>query len=157
MKNAILTNFLLVSLFMTGSAFADDIGCVSTNIRLLGIANDKICITSFKDPDVDGVVCYVSRAETGGAKGVIGIAEDTSDAAISCHQVGPINMKDNLKDGEKVFKESRSILFKKLQVVRFFDKDNNSLVYLAYSDKLIDGSPKNTISAVPLMPWGPKP
>ena len=136
------------------AARAEDVGCVSTTFRMLGLANDKICVDSFKDPKVEGVVCHVSRAKTGGVSGAVGLAEDTSDAAIACRQVGPIAMKDNLKDGEDVFKESRSWLFKKLQVVRFYDKPNNTLVYLSYSDKVVEGSPKNSISTVPIMPWG---
>jgi len=143
-----------VSLLISTSLHAEDIGCVSTNIRMLGISNDKICITSFKDPDIDGVACYISKAETGGAKGMVGLAEDTSDASIACRQVGPITIKSGLGDKERVFKESRSILFKKLQVIRFYDKPNNTLIYLSYSDKLIEGSPKNSVSAVPIMPWG---
>ena len=147
--------FLLLPLLplLALPAHAEEVGCVSTNIRMLGLANDKICITSFTDPDVDGVACYISRAETGGAKGAIGIAEDPSEADVSCRQIGPITIKGTLNDGEKVFKESRSFLFKKLQVVRFYDKPNNTLVYLSYSDKLIDGSPKNSISTVPIMVW----
>jgi len=137
-------------------AKAEDVGCVSTTFRMLGIANDKICVESFKDPDVDGVVCHVSRAQTGGIKGAIGVAEDTSDAAIACRQVGPITIKDDLKEGDEVFDERRSLLFKKLQVVRFYDKPNNTLVYLSYSDRIIEGSPKNSISTVPIMPWGGK-
>ena len=90
----------------------------------------------------------------GGMKGAVGLAEDPSDASVSCRQVGPITFKGKLKDGEDVFRESRSWLFKKLQVVRFYDWPNNSLVYLSYSDKLVEGSPKNTISTVPIMPWG---
>lgn len=136
----------------SSSLFAEQIGCVSTSFKLLG-PNDKICIDSFADPKVDGVVCHVSRARTGGISGAVGLAEDTSDASISCKQVGPITIKQDLKDGEDVFKESRSWLFKKLQVVRFFDKQNNALVYLTYSDKLVDGSPQNGISTVPIMPW----
>lgn len=146
----------LVMAMTVSAANADEVGCVTTNIRMLGLANDKICIDAFKDPKVEGVVCHVSRAKTGGVKGAIGVAEDTSDASIACRQVGPIVIKEELKDGEDVFKESRSWLFKKLQVVRFYDKPNNSLVYLTYSDKVIDGSPKNAISTVPIMPWGGK-
>jgi len=123
---------------------------------MLGLANDKICVASFKDPKVDGVICHISRAETGGAEGAIGVAEDTSDAAISCRQTGPIAIKGDLKDGEKVFKESRSFWFKTLQVVRFYDKPNNTIIYLGYSDKLVNGSPKNTISTVPVMAWPAK-
>lgn len=145
----------LAALLAAGPALAEEVGCVSTTFRVLG-ANDKICIDSFKDPKVDGVVCHVSRARTGGIKGSVGLAEDTSDASIACRQVGPIAIKGDLKDGEDVFRESRSWLFKKLQVVRFYDKPNNTLVYLSYSDKLVDGSPKNAISTVPIMPWGGK-
>lgn len=148
---------MLAVITMLGSttmAWADEVGCVSTNIRMLGLANDKICIDSFKDPEVDGVVCHVSRAKTGGVKGAVGLAEDTSDASIACRQVGPITIKGALHDGDDVFKESRSWLFKRLRVVRFYDKPNNTLVYLTYSDKLIDGSPKNAISTVPIQPWG---
>lgn len=137
---------------LAGPAMADDIGCVSTTFKLLG-ANDKICVDSFSDPKVAGVVCHVSRARTGGMKGAVGLAEDTSDASIACRQVGAISIKGDLHDGEDVFKESRSWLFKKLHVVRFHDKPNNTLVYLSYSDKIIEGSPKNSISTVPIMPW----
>ncbi len=136
---------------------AETVGCVSTTFRGLGLLNDKVCVDSFRDPKVDGVVCHVSRARTGGMKGAVGLAEDTSDAAVSCRQVGPIAFKGKLKDGEDVFRESRSWLFKKLQVVRFYDRPNNTLVYLSYSDKLVDGSPKNSISTVPIMPWGAAP
>ena len=155
MRYSIIT-LLLVLLAIARPALADDVGCVSTDIRMLGIANDKICVESFKDPQVDGVVCHISRAETGGMKGAVGVAEDPSEASVSCRQTGPITMKDGLKDGEKVFKESRSFWFKTLQVVRFYDKPNNTLVYLSYSDKIVDGSPKNTISTVPIMQWGSK-
>lgn len=151
----LLLPLALLPLLMFGSARAEEVGCVSTVFKWLG-PNDKICIDSFKDPKVDGVVCHVSRAKTGGMKGAVGLAEDTSDAAIACRQVGPITLQSDLKDGEDVFKESRSWLFKKLQVVRFMDKPNNTLVYLIYSDKLIEGSPKNSISTVPIMPWGGK-
>ena len=135
-------------------ARAEPVGCVSTTFRGLGLLNDKVCVDSFRDPKVDGVVCHVSRARTGGMKGAVGLAEDPSDASVSCRQVGPVAFKGKLKDGEDVFRESRSWLFKKLQVVRFYDRPNNTLVYLSYSDKLVDGSPKNSISTVPIMPWG---
>lgn len=155
-RSALLGAFaiLAASLAAPVGALGDEVGCVSTNIRMLGLANDKICIDSFKDPKVDGVVCHVSRARTGGVKGSVGLAEDTSDASIACRQVGPISIKGDLKDGEDVFKENRSWLFKKLQVVRFYDRPNNTLVYLSYSDRLIEGSPKNAISTVPIQPWG---
>ena len=127
-------------------------GSVSTHFRWLG-PNDKIVIDSFNDPKVQGVTCYISRAQTGGVKGALGVAEDTSDASIACRQVGPIKIIGELKDGERVFDEHRSLVFKKLQVVRFFDRARNVLVYVAYSDRVIEGSPKNSISVVPIMGW----
>jgi CreA protein len=149
-----LRPLLLLSLVAASAASAQEVGCVSTTFRALGLLNDKICIDAFKDPRVDGVVCHVSRAKTGGVKGKIGLAEDPTEASIACRQVGPITLHGELKDGEEVFKETRSWLFKTLQVVRFFDRANNTLVYLTYSDKLVNGSPKNSITTVPIMPWG---
>jgi len=133
-------------------ANAQEIGSVDTAFQWLG-ANHKIVIEAFDDPKIDGVTCYVSRSRTGGIKGSLGLAEDSSDASIACRQIGPITIKEKFKDGEAVFTESRSLLFKKLRVVRFLDQKRNTLVYLVYSDKLVEGSPKNSISAVPIMPW----
>ena len=127
-------------------------GSVSTHFRWLG-PNDKIVIDGFDDPKVQGVACHIARAQTGGVKGQLGVAEDTSDASIACRQVGPIKIVGELKDGERVFDEHRSLVFKKLQVVRFFDRKRNVLVYVAYSDRVIEGSPKNSISTVPIMGW----
>lgn len=133
-------------------AFADQIGEVTTAFKLLG-ANHKIVIEAFDDPKVEGISCFISRARTGGIKGSLGIAEDTSDASINCQQTGPITFRDELEDGEEVFSERASILFKRIQVVRFQDKSRNALVYLTYSDKLIEGSPKNSVSAVVIRDW----
>jgi CreA protein len=127
-------------------------GSVSTRFRWLG-PNDKIVIDGFNDPKVQGVVCYIARAQTGGVKGGLGVAEDTSDASIDCRQVGPIKIVGELEDGETVFDEHRSLVFKMLQVVRFFDRERNVLVYVAYSDRVIEGSPKNSVSTVPIMRW----
>jgi CreA protein len=129
-------------------------GSVSTKFRLFG-PNDKIVVDGFDDPKVEGVACHISRAQTGGMKGGLGVAEDTSDASIACRQVGPIKITSEFKDGERVFDERRSLLFKTLQVVRFFDRKRNVLVYVAYSDRIIEGSPKNSISSVPIMGWAP--
>jgi CreA protein len=126
---------------------AEEIGEVTTAIRILG-ANHRIVIEAFDDPKVEGVACFVSRARTGGISGSLGIAEDTSDASIECQQTGPVRFRDELEEGEEVFSRRASILFKNIQVVRFFDRSRNALVYLTYSDKLIEGSPKNSISAV---------
>ena len=127
-------------------------GSVSTNFRWLG-PNDKIVVDGFDDPKVQGVACHISRAQTGGVKGAMGVAEDTSDASIACRQVGPIRILGELKDGERVFDEHRSLVFKTLQVVRFFDRERNVLVYVSYSDRVIAGSPQNSISTVPIMEW----
>jgi CreA protein len=134
---------------------AEELGSVSTVFKMLG-PNDKIVIEAFDDPKVDGVTCYLSRAKRGGIKGGVGVAEDTSDASIACRQVGPITINAPFKDGEVVFQKDTSLLFKTMQVVRFHDKKRNVLVYLVYSDKIVEGSPKNSISAVPIVKnWQP--
>ena len=145
--------------FLAGAAFAaaapagaEEIGSVDTAFKIFG-PNHKIVIEAFDDPKVEGVACHVSRARTGGVSGALGLAEDTSDASIACRQIGPVRFLAEIHDGEEVFSERRSILFKRLHVVRFLDKKRNTLVYLVYSDKLIEGSPKNAISTVPIMPW----
>lgn len=157
-----MNRWLLASLFGTAltlpplPAHTQEVGSVDTAFQWLG-PNHKIVVEAFDDPKIGGVTCYVSRSRTGGIKGGLGLAEETSDASIACRQVGPINVKEKLKNGEEVFTESRSLLFKKMRVVRFLDQPRNTLVYLVYSDKLIDGSPKNSLSAVPMMPWGNQP
>lgn len=137
-----------------GVVHAEEIGSVDTAFKLIG-PDHKIVIEAFDDPDVKNVTCYISRAKTGGIKGGLGLAEDTSDAAISCQQVGPVTVPDSIQPGKSavVFKQRTSLIFKSLQVVRFYDKSRNTLVYLTYSDKLVNGSPKNALSAVPIMPW----
>jgi len=147
-KPLILCSLMVVS----ASASAEQIGSVDTSFKLIG-ANHKLVIEAFDDPKVSGVSCHLSRAKKGGISGSIGLAEDTSDASIACRQVGPIEIKEALEDGEKVFKKRTSILFKTMQVVRFLDKKRNVLIYLVYSDKLVDGSPKNSLSTVPIRPW----
>jgi CreA protein len=127
-------------------------GQVSTRFRFLG-PNDRIAVDGFDDPKVQGVACHISRAVTGGIKGALGVAEDTSDVSIACRQIGAIHITGKLQDGETVFDERRSLLFKQLHVVRFFDRGRNVLVYVSYSDRVIQGSPKNSISSVPIMGW----
>lgn len=143
---------LLICLF-SPPGDAEEIGSVDTAFKLIG-PNHKIVIEAFDDPKVEGVTCHVSRAQTGGITGGLGLAEDTSDAALACRQIGPIRFREPLEEGERVFTERRSFLFKTLQVVRFYDETRRVLVYLVYSDKLVEGSPKNSISTVALMPWG---
>lgn len=150
----VLAMALLLS--TAGSALAEQIGSVSTKFKLVG-ANDKIVIEAFDDPEIPGATCYLSRAKTGGVSGAVGVAEDTSDASIACRQIGPITLPEKVKngheDGKEVFKKNTSLLFKTLQVVRFYDAKRNVLVYLTYSDRIIEGSPKNSISIIPITPW----
>ena len=158
-KKRIAVHFIgMLSLlsFAASVAVAEQIGSVSTKFKLLG-ANDKIVIEAFDDPEIPGATCYLSRAKTGGVGGAVGVAEDTSDASIACRQIGPITLPEKIKngheDGKEVFKKSTSLLFKTLQVVRFYDAKRNVLVYLTYSDRIIEGSPKNSISIIPITPW----
>ncbi|MCG7873809.1 MAG: CreA family protein [Candidatus Thiodiazotropha lotti] len=152
MNSKTLWTLGLILLCLT-SLQAEQLGEVSTKFRMLG-PNDKVVIEAFDDPAVAGVTCYLSRAKTGGMGGAMGIAEDTSDASIACRQTGLVNLPGDIlnqsRDGEEVFKQRTSILFKTMQVVRFYDAKRNTLVYMTYSDKLVDGSPKNSITAVPL-------
>ncbi len=131
---------------------AEEIGEVTTAIKILG-ANHRIVIEVFDDPEVEGVSCFVSRARTGGISGSLGLAEDTADASIACRQTGPIKFRAELEDGDEVFGRRASVMFKRVQVVRFFDETRNTLVYLTYSDRVIEGSPENSISAVVIRPW----
>ncbi|MBN9027138.1 MULTISPECIES: CreA family protein [Kaistia] len=119
--------------------------------------NDKIAVYGVDDPDIDGVACHFAAPERGGVSGMFGLAEETSDVSLACRQVGPISFKDKIDQGDEMFRQRRSIWFKKMQIVRGCDTKRNVLVYLVYSDKLVDGSPKNSISSVPIMPWGDKP
>ncbi len=135
---------------------AEVIGKVSTKFKWMG-PSDKIVVEVFDDPDIPGIACYLSRAKTGGISGAVGVAEDTSDASLACRQVGPVTIPDAVakgnEDGEDVFKKRTSLLTKTMQVVRFYDAPRNSLVYLNYSDRIIEGSPKNAISVVVVQPW----
>jgi CreA protein len=135
-------------------ALADDLACISTTFRFLG-ANDKVCVSGFDDPKVAGVACHVSQARTGGVKGTFGLAEDPSRFSIACRQVGPISVDAaKLPEEESVYSARTSVFFKHTQVYRVVDKKRNTLIYVAISDKIIEGSPQNAISTVPIMPWG---
>ena len=128
-------------------ALADPIGSVDTAFKLIG-PDHKIVVDAYDDPKVAGVTCYVSRAKTGGVKGALGLAEDKSEASIACRQVGPISIKQPLPQQEEVFNERLSLVFKRLRIVRMVDRARNTLVYLTYSDRLVDGSPQNAVTAV---------
>ena len=140
----------LLTLTLTGSLRADPVGEVSTAFILIG-ANHKVVVEAYDDPKFSGITCYVSRAKTGGVMGAIGLAEDKAEASIACRQVGAIAYTGKaLEDQEEMFNERMSIVFKKLRVVRMVDRKRNVLVYLTYSDRLVDGSPQNSVTAVPL-------
>ena len=134
---------------LTAGAQAQRIGDVSTAFQWIG-PNHKIVVEAYDDPQVEGVTCYVSRARTGGVKGGLGLAEDRAEASIACRQVGPVQFKAALPREDEVFSERMSVLFKRLRVVRMVDGPRNTLVYMTYSDKLVDGSPQNAVTAVPI-------
>jgi CreA protein len=125
----------------------------STVFKLLS-PNDKLATYGVDDPEVDGVACHFTVPEKGGYTGWLGIAEQVSDISLACRQIGPIRFKDKMGQGDDMFRQRRSLFFKKMQIVRGCDAKRNVLVYMVYSDKLIEGSPKNSTSTVPIMPWG---
>ena len=142
---------------LSGSATAradpDLIFQESTKFRLL-TPSDKLATFAIDDPGVEGVACYYTVPEKGGLKGAFGLAEEVSDISLACRQYGAITFKEKFAQGETVFSERRSIFFKHMQIVRGCDTKRNVLVYMVYSDKLVEGSPKNSTSSVPVMPWG---
>ncbi len=148
---------LLVAIFTVPPAIAADepelIFRRSTVFKLL-TPNDKLATYGIDDPDVEGVACHFTVPEKGGVKGWLGVAEQVSDISLSCRQIGPIRIKAKFEQGEDVFRARRSLFFKKMQIVRGCDAKRNVLVYMVYSDRLIEGSPKNSTSSVPIMPWG---
>jgi CreA protein len=140
----------LLALAVAASAavvHAEPIGAVDTAFQWVG-PDHKIVVDAYDDPKVAGITCYVSHAKTGGIKGALGIAVDKSEASIACRQVGPVSVKQPLPQQEEVFNERQSILFKRLRIVRMVDRTRNTLVYLTYSDRLVDGSPQNAVTAV---------
>lgn len=142
---------LLILIPINGTA--EELGSVDTKWRPLS-PDDEITVDVFEDDKIAGVACYISRAQIGGYKGAMGLAEDTSDASLDCRQVGPISIRERLKKGESVFSERRSLIFKRMKVLRYCDIERNVIVYMVYSEKIVDGSPKNSVSAVPIMHWG---
>ena len=140
----------LSAVVMSGLAVAEPVGEVDTVFKLIG-PDHKIVVDAYDDPKVAGVTCYVSRAKTGGIKGAIGLAEDKAEASIACRQVGPISFVGKALDQqEEMFNERISLVFKRLRVVRMVDRKRNTLIYLTYSDRVIEGSPQNSVTAVPV-------
>ena len=152
-----LALFLLALTVPAASAFAADepdlIFRRSTVFKWMS-PNDKLATYGLDDPEVEGVACHFTVPEKGGFKGWLGLAEEVSDISLACRQVGPIKFKNKMEQGDDMFRQRRSLFFKKMQIVRGCDAKRNVLVYMVYSDRLIEGSPKNSTSSVPIMPWG---
>ncbi|MQT11113.1 CreA family protein [Segnochrobactrum spirostomi] len=156
MRRFMLALATLATLVVPAAAGGQDPDLIfkkSTTWKML-TPDDKLATYAIDDPVVEGVSCFYTVPEKGGVKGALGIAEEVSDISLACRQIGPIKFKDKFSQGDEVFRERRSFFFKKMQIVRGCDVKRNVLVYIVYSDKLIDGSPKNSTTAVPVMPWG---
>ena len=147
---------VVLLLAAAGGARAEDLACVSTTFKLLS-PNDKVCVSDFDDPKVPGVACHISQARKGGWGQPFGLNEDPSNFSVACRQIGPITVDiSKLPENEEAFSEKTSIFFKATRIYRMIDRKHNTLVYLAVSSKIINGSPANAISTVPIMPWGAK-
>ena len=145
--------FGLAAVLMSCDQKPNVIGSVNTEFKLIG-PDHKIVIESYDDPKITGVTVFVSKSQTGGVKGALGLAEDTSNASVAVRQTGPIKVLEKFENGEDVFSEKRSVLFKRLHVSRFWDAAHKSFLYVVWTDRFINGSPQNSISAVVAQPWG---
>ena len=159
MPHLLLALTVLVSLFAVPAKAQDDPDLIfkKTTVWKLLSPDHKLATYAIDDPVVDGVACHFTVPEKGGWTGWLGVAEELSDASLACRQVGPVKIKEKFEQGAEVYRERRSLFFKKVQVVRGCDAKRNVLVYLIYTDKLIEGSPQNSTSTVPIMPWGETP
>ena len=146
-----MRRFLLPALLLLSASavVAEEIGSVDTVFKFIG-PDHKIVVDAYDDPGVSGVTCFISRAKTGGIKGAFGLAEDKSEASIACRQVGPIAIAKPIKEQDEIFSERTSLIFKRLRIVRMVDAKRHTLVYLTYSDRVIEGSPQNSLTAVPV-------
>jgi CreA protein len=146
----------MLFLAVASVARADDLDCVSTTFNLLS-PNDKVCVSDFDDPRVPGVTCFISQARKGGWGQPFGLNEDPSNFSVGCRQMGPITIDiSKLPKREEAFSEKTSIFFKATRIYRMPDQKRNTLVYVAVSSKIVNGSPENAISVVPIMPWPSK-
>ena len=150
----VIAAFVLVNAVPAPAADEPDLIFKRSTVFKWLTPNDKLATYGLDDPDVEGVACHFTVPEKGGFKGWIGVAEEVSDISLSCRQVGPISFKKKFEQGEDVFRQRRSLFSKKMQIVRGCDEKRNVLVYMVYSDRIIEGSPKNSTSSVPIMPWG---
>lgn len=155
MKNSIIIGALFIFVLLAGINFvySNEIGCLDTTFKFLS-PDDSVCVSAFEDQKVQGVTCHISQARKGGWSSFVGLAEDPSRFSIACRQTGPITLPKKLPKQESVFSERTSAFFKNTKVIRMYDKKHNTLIYLAVSKKIIEGSPQNALSTVPIMPWG---
>lgn len=154
LRSTIFAGCLAVAALFPVLAGAQDLIFKKSTVFRFLTWDDKLATYGIDDPEIEGVACHYTVPEKGGISGGLGLAEEVSDISLACRQVGPIKFRNKLEQGDVVFRQSRSLLFKRMQIVRGCDARRNVLVYLVYSDKLIDGSPKNSTSTVPIMPWG---
>ncbi|MDD4929896.1 MAG: CreA family protein [Gallionella sp.] len=140
------SSMVILTILCIPQVFAEEIGSVNTEWKLMG--SHQLVVEAYDDPKVEGVSCYVAKPQRGGVSGAVGVAEELSDVSIACRQVGVIRFKESLPRQEDAFSERRSLIFKTLHVVRMVDTARNTLVYLSYTDKLINGSPQNSVTAV---------
>ena len=153
---AVAAGLAIAAALMSSAIAADEPDLIfrrSTVFKWL-TPNDKLATYGLDDPEIDGVACHFTVPERGGLKGWLDVAEEVSDISLACRQIGPIRFKQKFAQGEDMFRQRRSLFFKKMQIVRGCDSKRNVLVYMVYSDKLIEGSPKNSTASVPIMPWG---
>jgi CreA protein len=150
----IFTGLYFFTASTSHAADAPDLIFRKSTVFKLVTPNDKLATYGIDDPVVEGVACHFTAPERGGVKGWLHVAEEVSDISLSCRQIGPIKITEKFSQGEDVFRKRRSLFFKKMQIVRGCDSKRNVLVYMVYSDRVIEGSPKNSTSSVPIMPWG---
>jgi len=155
LNGALALAALAASAALCGPATAqEDVIFKKSTVWKMLTPDDKLVVYGVDDPVVEGVACHYTSPEKGGVAGMFGVAEEVSDISLACRQIGPIKFKDKFDQGDVVFRDRRSLIWKKMQIVRGCDRKRNVLVYMVYSDKLVEGSPKNSTSSVPIMPWG---
>ena len=147
---------LLAVLALPATASAEEtreIGFVNTAITNLGLTRShRVVVERFEDPEVRGVACYISQARTGGLTGMVGLAEDPARFALACNATGPVEVQPGARRGERgeqIFERATSLFFKETRVHRFVDEERRAVVYLAWSTRLVDGSPFNAVAVVP--------
>jgi CreA protein len=152
-----LPKLALAALLLATPAAAEDtreVGFVNTAITNLGLTRShRVVVERFDDPEVRGISCYISQARTGGLSGMLGVAEDPARFAITCTATGPVEVQPGARRGERgemVFESSTSLFFKETRVHRFLDEERRTVVYLAWSTRLVDGSPFNAVAVVPM-------